>query len=229
MSLVVLMPTRGRPGKAREAIEEFEAHKALPDSTIVAVVDHDGGVIQSGDRNGMFATARVGIEHSGQGMGPALNGALDYAFEMGATVIGFLGDDHRARTPSFDQKILDANEAIGGGIIYGNDLIRGEELPTAVFMDARIVRALGWMALPGAYHLYLDDTWRELGKRMGRLKYLPDVICEHLHPIAGKADWDAEYARVNDAKWYDHDRAVYSQWLQDDLEMDAQRALAALR
>lgn len=225
MSLVVLMPSRGRPDKAREAIEAFRSNRADPEAKIYAVVDH-------GTEHG-YANFTIEADegHSGQGMGPALNYAARVVVDHwpDVTIIGFIGDDHRTRTHGFDALIESANEAIGGGLIYGNDMIRGEELPTAVFIDARIVRALGWMALPGAKHLYLDDTWRELGKRMHRLKYLPDVVIEHMHPIAQKADWDEGYARVNDPALYDHDRHVYSNWLKDDLERDAEKALAALR
>lgn len=222
--LVVLMPSRGRARQAREAIEAFDQMKALPDSVLIPVIDENE---QADYPN---RPIRVSASASGQGMGPALNQSLQFidVFHSGATMVGFIGDDHRLRTPGFDARILGANAQMGGGLVYGNDLIRGEELPSAVFMDIRIVRALGWMALPGAKHLYLDDTWRELGKRMRRLCYLPDVICEHVHPLVGKGEWDEGYARVNAPAMYEHDRAVYSQWLTEGLARDAETALAAL-
>lgn len=223
--LLVLMPSRGRARQAREAIEAFDQAKTLSDGLLIPVVDET----EADDYQGSDVI-RVGPHASGQGMGPALNAAVEHVlgFYPEATVIGFQGDDHRMRTPGFDERIVVANAQMDGGLVYGNDLIRGEELPSAVFMDARVARALGWMALPGARHLYLDDTWRELGKRMRRLRYLPDVIVEHLHPLVGKADWDEGYARVNDPAMYDHDRHVYSQWLADGLDRDAATALAAL-
>lgn len=168
----------------------------------------------------------VGLVESGHGMGPALNAGLAY---IDAAVIGFIGDDHRFRTPGWDERIIEANDALGGGIVYGNDLLRGQELPSQVFMDARIVRSLGWMALPGAHHLFLDDTWRELGHAINRLTYLPDVHIEHLHPTAGKAEWDENYVRVNTGAMYEHDAAVFHEWMHNGISRDSQRVLEALR
>jgi hypothetical protein len=219
--LTVLMPSRGREAQATEAYEAFLKTRRLADTQMVVVLDSG----EPGYKN----VPVVYIQHEG-GMGAALNGAAKHVANDGdTTLIGFVGDDHRFLTPGWDVSIAAANDELGGGIVYGNDLIRGEELPSAAFLDARIVRALGWMALPGATHLYFDDTWRELGKRMGRLKYLSDVHIEHRHPIAGKADWDENYLRVNAQAVYDHDRVIYSRWMTTQINNDAAKALAALQ
>lgn len=218
--ITVLMPSRGRERQAREAYEAFAATKRLPDTEMLAVLDWTEPSYAG------LPVTHIGSHQSGLGMGPALNAGLSYTT---ADIIGFIGDDHRFRTDGWDEAIVAANAAMGGGIVYGNDLLRGEELPSQVFIDARIVRALGWMALPGAHHLFLDDAWRELGNRMGRLAYLPDVHIEHMHPTAGKAEWDANYHRVNAGAMYAHDAEFFHAWMRDGIEADAERALAALR
>jgi hypothetical protein len=42
---------------------------------------------------------------------------------------------------------------------------------------------------------------------------LPNVIIEHLHPIAGKAEMDEGYARVNQPKWYEEDLLALQKYL----------------
>lgn len=218
--LTVLMPSRGREAQAREAYAAFMATKTLPDTKMLIVLDwNEPGYAD-------LPTTHIGTHQSGHGMGPALNAGLDY---VTADIIGFVGDDHRFRTTGWDAAITAANEALGGGIVYGNDLLRGEELPSQVFIDARIVRALGWMALPGAHHLFLDDTWRELGHAIGRLTYLPDVHIEHMHPTAGKAEWDENYARVNAGSMYEHDAEFFHEWMHNGIARDAERVTEALR
>lgn len=225
--VTLLIPSKGRPEKAREALESADGAAGNPDTEIIVAVDNDDLAAYAGV---IPAPNLVAVNHDGSGMAGALNRAVEYAasfYEVG--IIGFMGDDHRVRTEDWDRIVEQANAEMGGGIVYGNDLIHGERLPSAVFMDARIVLALGWMALPGAKHLYLDDTWRELGAAMGRLKYLPDMVIEHLHPTVGKAEWDDNYRRVNASAVYEHDAAIYNRWFAEQREADAAKALAALR
>jgi hypothetical protein len=117
-----------------------------------------------------------------------------------------LDDDHWPITPGWDQLYLNALDELGGtGVVYGNDLFQSERLPTAPGLSADIVRELGWYAPPQLGHLYCDNFWLELGRRSGRLRYLPDVVIEHRHPDAGKAAFDPTYAAGgrNERRWAD--------------------------
>lgn len=111
-----------------------------------------------------------------------------------ARLIIKLDDDHWPKTPGWDALYLNALERLGGtGVVYGNDLFQRDRLPTAPGISTDIVRELGWYAPPELQHWYCDNFWLELGKRSGRLTYLPDVIIEHRNVQAGKAPDDATY------------------------------------
>jgi hypothetical protein len=152
----------------------------------------------------------------GKGMAKPLNRA---ASEILATndyqYFAFIGDDHRPRTENWDDKLSDALDEIGTGIAYGNDLLQGEGLPTAVAMTADIVQALGGMTPPNMIHLYLDNFWLKLGQDTA-IAYLPEVIIEHLHPIAGKAAWDEGYREVNADDIYSSDARAFEQYISSD-------------
>jgi hypothetical protein len=68
------------------------------------------------------------------------------------------------------------------------------------------------MTFPGCIHLFFDNFVKQLGIDLNCLKYLPDVIIEHLHPVAGKAEMDEGYLRVNDPKWYEKDLLTLQQY-----------------
>jgi hypothetical protein len=126
-------------------------------------------------------------------------------------IIGMVNDDHRFRTPGWDKRVTEALRT--PGIAYGDDLFQGEALVCGgVFISAPIVRALGWYCLPTCDHLFVDNAWGVLGKTMDRLHYLPDVVIEHLHPMAGKGEWDAGYEAANNQATVDHDRIAYETW-----------------
>lgn len=206
MSITVLCPSRGRPDKAAEAFASFTSTKTEPITTMIFVVDADDPTIEE------YRALDLPVQsyaHSG-GMGAALNAAAE-AWWGDCSVLGFVGDDHRFRTPGWDQKFEELfTEKIG--FAYGNDLARND-IPTQVFISSSIVGALGWMALPGAIHLYLDNAWQLLGSEANCLYYAKDIVIEHAHAFYGKAAMDEGYERVNAPAMYQHDADVYAAWI----------------
>lgn len=222
MTLIVICPSRGRPGKAREGYEAFLATKTSEDTKMVFVVDADDETF-SGYVNEMLPI--VTYEHEGGGMGPPTNAAAADLAPI-YDITGFVGDDHRFRTVGWDAAIEAA--LAKPGFAYGNDLIRSD-IPTQVFISSKIVLALGWFCLPGAKHLYLDNTWRVLGEASGTLRYLPDVVIEHAHPFFGRGQMDEGYARVNHPSMYEHDNAIFQEWMNSgQTEKDVETVLRAI-
>lgn len=206
--LAVIVPTRGRPGNAARlatAFRETDALNAVP----VFVADEDDPELYAYRRLlDEGAIPRLMVSPL-SGMCRSLNwAAVKYAELYEA--IGFMGDDHCPRTGGWDERIMDALDSLEPRIVYGNDLLQGPNLPTAVFMQSRMIQAMGVMAPQVMRHLYLDNFWKELGERLGGLVYLDDVIIEHLHPVNGKAEWDDRYRAVNASEV---DRADREAWI----------------
>lgn len=231
--LVVIVPTRGRPESAHPLIEAF-ASTCTADTVLAFVVDDDDPRLpdyQTQVVSGRAAGRKVALSRTAsRTMVEALNAGavmrVDEHAEKPLFAIGFMGDDHMPRTHGWDQAYLDALRELSTGIVYGNDLLQGERIPTQVAMTADIVRALGHMAPPVLKHLYVDNYWKDLGERAGCLRYLPDVIVEHRHPIAGKAKWDPGYARVNAGLMYAEDGAAYEAYAAGQLAEDVAKVRA---
>lgn len=225
--LVVIVPSRGRPEAAGPLVEAFTA-TCTASTLLLFAVDEDD---PAGD--GYGAATRAGvipasvIHCPSKTMVEALNmAAVDTVSPRNAEAfpapfaVGFMGDDHCPRTVGWDAAYLEALRELGTGIVYGNDLLQGERIPTQVAMTSDIVRALGYMAPPTLTHLYVDNFWKDLGQRAGCLRYLPDVVVEHRHPFAGKADMDAGYVRVNSASMYERDQTAYGLYYAEQLPAD---------
>ncbi|MEU0881443.1 hypothetical protein ABZ345_22755 [Lentzea sp. NPDC005914] len=142
--------------------------------------------------------------------------------------IGFIGDDHHPRTLGWDEHFTAALRELGSGFVYGNDLLQGERLPTGVAMTAYIIATLGYMAPSGLVHLYLDNCWLALGKRLDRIRYLPDVVLEHMHFLNKKAPDDDLYREVNSLERNRDDKLAFERWMADGFEADVQRLLKVL-
>jgi len=236
--LVVIIPTRGRPGAIPELIESFLETCGEDTSIIFAVDDDDpllddygtavreslyiGGTDPDGwrtwERRDKTINAGVCVIDNPTNMVGALNRTAAYVLNpeilvnFGVKAIAFMGDDHRPRTAGWDTAYL---EALGAkpGFVYGNDLHQGRRIPTQVAISVSVVRALGHMAPDVLTHLYVDDYWKNLGTSAGCLTYLPEIVVEHCHPAAGKAGWDPGYVRVNDPGMYARDeKAIQDYW-----------------
>jgi glycosyltransferase involved in cell wall biosynthesis len=225
--LIVVVPTRGRPAAAAELIAACN-ETCTAQTRLWLVVDADDPAL--GEYRDVvvgepIASVRVVPADPG-GHVAAINHAARYAAQM-APVVGKLDDDHRPKSMAWDKAYLEALDQLGVGIAYGNDLLRGDTHPTAPAMSSAIIATLGHMAPPVLRHLYCDDYWRDLGRAAGCLRYLPDVIVEHLHPAAGKADWDEGHRRVNEPAAYRRDGDAYSRYLAGgQLLQDAEKVRA---
>ena len=214
--MIMLCPSRGRPGNITELRGAWDEVTDSAD-LLVAVDDDDPMVAEYED---------VRVLSSPRRLGPILN-ALAVEAAAGYEAVGFLGDDHRPRTPGWDTRLLAALDG-RPGVAYGNDLHQGGKLPTAVVISSVIIQELGYMVPPVLEHLYLDDFWRRLGLDLGHLEYLPDVIIEHCHPNAGKASWDDGYERVNSPGQDTADSAAYGQFMSSAWPTDLTRLRAGL-
>lgn len=225
--LVVIVPSRGRPHRLAELAQDFAA-TAGPEARMVVAVDDDDPQLDAYKQLAIFDLPQF---HLRVGRRLRLGGTLNEAaaeYVGWYDAIGFMGDDHRPRTEGWAQQILAGLRAPGGvHIVYGDDRLQGARLPTAAFLSSDLVRALGWMALPGLQHLYVDNAWLELGRAARVLGYLPDVVIEHMHPGAGKAPWDAGYAEANAPEVDAADKAVFERWRADGLAADVERLRAA--
>jgi hypothetical protein len=203
MNILTIVPSRGRPDAVAELIEDFNATTAI--SNLVIAVDDD-------DTSEYVVPEKVILEvNPRMRMNGTLNFIADkYCYDYDYLV--FMGDDHRPRTQDWDLKLAEAIKDIKHGIAYGNDLLQGENLPTAVMQDSSITRTLGYFSPPKQRHLFLDNFWKDLGTELGTLRYVPEVILEHLHPFAGKSEWDERYVEVNDKQMYIYDQMMYQEY-----------------
>lgn len=209
--LAVIVPTRGRPGNAARLAAAFRDTHAL-DAVPVFVADQDDpelpGYRKLLDEDRIPRLVVTDISAGGHGLCPALNyAALRYAELYEA--VGFMGDDHLPRTANWDSLVMDELDSLEPRVVYGNDLLQGAALPTAVFLQSRMIKAMHFMAPPLLRHLYIDNFWKDLGERLGGLRYRADIVIEHLHPAAGKAEMDDRYRAVNSQETDNGDREMW--------------------
>lgn len=209
----MVTPTRARPGRLAQMLDATLSLSRAQTDVAVAVDSDDpqlAGYMEmasrANDRVMWFSGPRRTV--SGWTNRVAVEQAGNYR------ALASLSDDHMPRTPGWDSLLLAAIDGMGGtGFAYGNDLLQGANMPTAVVVSSNIVAALGWMAEPSMRHYSIDDVWKELGDLAGCLAYCPGVVIEHCHPGAGKAVYDATYAEESARD--QEDQAAYGRWREE--------------
>jgi hypothetical protein len=209
--VLLIVPTRGRPEKVQEFYDEFIKHSSITD-LIFGIDEDDDSVYPELDKARYEVNPRLRM--CGTLNLIANKYANDYEY------IAFLGDDHRIRTNDWDVILTNGIADKKYGITYGDDLLQGHQLPTAVLLKSEIVKTLGYMAPPVLIHLYLDNFWRDLGNKIDSLVYNANVIIEHMHYSNGKSDADELYLEVNSDAIGTHDRVEYSAYLQNGFAGD---------
>lgn len=219
--LAVIIPTRGRPENVRKVIGAWDFTNAWDVADLVLVADADDPEIQ-----GYRAIADEFLEGCPPGTPSPLTlmtipswlpmvRKLDLAartIETRYFALGFAGDDHLPQTIGWAKRYLEVLRELGTGMVYGDDGYQGSNLSTEWAITSDVVHALSRMVPAPVEHMYCDNAMMDLFGGAGALRHLPEVRIEHMHPIAGKAENDDQYKRVNHRDQFRSDRALYETW-----------------
>lgn len=225
--LMVIVPTRGRPRNIVEVLKAWRDTDAFDVAGMVVVYDADdekyteyGQVLLAWGNE--WPVAGV-LEKQRLLLVPKLNKTATLMAgleERAAFALGFAGDDHVPLTPGWAQTFLATLKEMGTGIVYGDDMFQGANLPSQWVMTSDIVRALGRMVPANVEHLYCDNSILDLSKAADCIQYLPDVKIEHRHPIVRKTEWDENYSRFNARAQYRRDGFLYEKWKAEQMAAD---------
>lgn len=218
---VVLVPTRSRPQNVEAVVDAWWQTGAFGPLDLVFVYDADDLHV---DEYRAAVSYHVGAQFiempEWMPMVPKLNQVAVVAAQD-RPFVAFMGDDHLPRTRGWASALYTEHLVHGSAIVYGRDGIQDQRLPTWWSMDSRLINRLGRMVPAPVQHLFCDNAVMELGKRIDSLVYRPDILIEHMHPVAGKGKMDEQYARVNRAQQYERDGAAFRAWMADGREQDA--------
>lgn len=215
-SISIIVPSRARPANCVRLLESLNETITTDNVTVDFRISEEDPYLESYLQM-VPQEIWIGPENT---LSTCLN-SMAVEFAPSTDIIGFIGDDVISRTNGWDEIVLSRFKK--NAVMYPNDGHQGEGLPTSVFMDANIIRKVGYMVYPKLTHLYIDNHWRELGLRLGTLDYLADVDMEHMHPYAGKAEMDETYELANSAERYSVDNFWFQHYRDQVLPYDLRK------
>lgn len=229
-----LLPTLGRPNLLKEFIDAYKATESSTD--VWVLIDEDDPRLleyRALELPQSFLLVDTGKARS---MGDKVRHVFDSvkSFEW----VGILNDDHRPRTPKWDQAII--SQIQGHNVVFTNDGYVNANGPQriagGICFSGKWLRSLGFMFLPGQHHLYSDDLWQVLCQRPACAMYLHDVIVEHDHAYKNPSLQDETFKIINGEKglndqrvgeggFWPNDKKVFEEWLGSRAEKDIQKIM----
>ena len=227
----IVVPTRGRVALLGRLLDSIADTAARPDRLqIVLRIDRDDLPTAAVEHPRLDLVKLVGP--------PAKMGQMTRECCRAATgkYVLLLNDDAVCRTPGWDESILEPFAAFDDEIalVWCNDLFRGPIIPNFPLLSRTTCELIGGVC-PGDYNRdYIDTHLFDVFKKLEalghrRTVYLPDVVIEHLHHEAGKAELDATYVKARQ----EADELTYIAWDQrrqivaERLAAHIQRGVAA--
>ena len=221
----LLMPTRGRPALVRRFLDSVAVHtRRLDDVELVMYLDEDDVESHGIEHDRVRITRIIGPVAT---MGEYNTACLRHAV---GSILVLVNDDSIIRTPNWDERIraVDRDYADGVYLAYPNDLFKRHRAAVFPVLSRRTCATLvdpyprEYRGALIDYHLL--DIFKRLQKRgTDRIRYINDVVFEHMHYRTGKAPPDETYRRRR--RWHD-DRAFLA--LRNVRQQAAERLAAAI-
>lgn len=210
---LIIIPSRNRVENTDRAI------KAIKETSLIS----DIMIGLDSDNNEIYPRLEGVIYEVNPQTEKRMNGTVNLLATRYADLyetVYFMGDDHLPITKGWDKILFEPIKEKGYGVSYGNDLLQGQNLPTAVMMSTNIIKCLGFMSPPEQIHMFLDNFWKVVGERLDSIFYFDDVIVEHLHAYAGKSELDEMYLSVNNPEVAGYDGKKYGEYIYGAWESD---------
>jgi hypothetical protein len=217
--MLLIVPSRGRPQNIKRLCEALKNTNA--DLDFAVGVDADDVTLDEYKKVEAEYGFELWISPERKRFAATVN-SIALANYENYKYLAWFGDDHVPHTLYWDQLYRNALDELKVGVVYGNDLVMGETIATELAFTSNIVETLGYAIPDGFVHLYVDNYFMELGKSIGKLVYLPDVIVQHLHPtVIGKHIEDATYTEANSEENWTNDRIRFEKYIADELPHDS--------
>lgn len=179
----VLAPSRGRPAACQEMVNS--AHQTGSNVEVLAYVDDDDPTDYTVDNATVVRGPRINLSDCWNKLAERAQGDI---LHMGS-------DDIRFRTPGWDDMVRSVVAEFPDRIVfvYGDDGIHDQKMGTHGFITREWYETVGRFTPPYFPCDYADTWLNDVARRVGRSVYIPGMLIEHLHPIAGKAEWDTTH------------------------------------
>lgn len=206
------VPTKSRPDRLKVLYDSFLAHPHDQSEFVVGIDKNQKEMYQW-----VYDTPEIRIiETNGEDYVAKATYMLKQMKEY--DYLYLLADDF---VLNCDWQTIFLESAVPNCVFYGRDTFANEKLPTAPFIDNKMLQRIGYIAPPTIVHYFADNIWRDWGQAFGTYKYFPNVNVQHLHRVVDPKYNDEVYA-VSEPN-FNADWAAYDEYVANQLSLDIKK------
>lgn len=177
----ILCPTRNRSGRCKAYAESIFKTATRPDRVeLLLYVDNDD------PHKGQYQGWTSGMSNVILVIGEPISVSKSWnviARKATGNILMMGNDDLFHETSGWDVRLDEETAKFPDEIycIWVNDKHKGDKLCTFPTVSRKWYETVGYFA-PGVFFFFRNDTWiQDLGRRIDRLHYVPNVTIEHRH------------------------------------------------
>lgn len=213
MKFLFKLASRSRPQKFIAALENIYSNVKNKDFIIFASLDQDDTSMYTQDmfnRIKMYKNLIVFWGFSKNKI-DAINRDLEIAPPF--DVLINMSDDMAFIEKGFDTIIeeqMNKHFPEGDCLLHFPDQNQGSNCMTMSIMDKKYFDRFGYIYNPEYESLECDVEAMEVGKRLGRYKYIDKILFYHYHPSFGQAKYDEQYLKTEASSVRLKDKETYN-------------------
>lgn len=209
---MIILPTIYRPESLKRFVQAYvQTDASLP--VWVVMDENNFGFYHGIELPPTFRRVRV---TPGTRIGDIFNIILKH--HPNEDFYGIMADDVVPTTFRWDIMLREA--CLPNKIAWGLDGGHDETLPRHPFIGGALVRNLGFLAVPGLKHWFVDNAWRDIAQALECGEYRPEIRMTHLHYTSGQSAQDRTYSQQPDPR---ADEIMYNVWKERELPLLIER------
>jgi hypothetical protein len=206
MKILFKLTSRSRPDNFFRALDSILENITDSDFGILCSLDEDDQSMNNPivmDRLSNYATSGLEfIAHFGKSKSKidAINRDLQNRGDW--QILVNVSDDQVITVKGFDEIIRANMPADLDCFLHFRDTNHNppDALCTLSILGRKYFERDGFIYDPRFKSYFCDNLAQDIAKAIGKYKYIPEVIFDHLHPGYGKGENDAQY-KANDKNW----------------------------
>lgn len=196
MKISILCPTRGRPENCRRLVNSVRSSCTIMPQLVLYVDDDDEA---AGEYEELLRLSKIKTNDGKdeplillRGPRITLSNCWNRCAEAATgEILMHAGDDIVFKTKGWDDMVRRAFAAFPDRLVFvhGEDGVWGNKFGTHGFLHRAWMDAVGYFCPPYFSSDYNDTWFNDVFNALNRRIFLP-FETEHMHPLAGKAEWD---------------------------------------
>lgn len=212
MKILVKFPSRSRPNKFFDALDNLFSLSTHDNLSVLATLDEDDITMNNDEVKNRLTQYNNVKAHYGRSDNKIHACNKDMEFASDWQILILMSDDMKFLVNGFDSIIVgDMKEywPDTDGVLHYPDTHGKHELSVLSIMGKKYYDRFNYLYFPGYKTMYCDNEYTQVAQILNRWRFIPTKIYDHYHHIWGMAQKDELNIRNDNMNLYVGDSILF--------------------